>query len=296
MIESTAASAAKSMTAPPAGPLSAPPKEIGESFAGAFGVDGKAGALGGAVLRGGATLPPGATGTSLFGTSVTPCGGTNVVPADSASACGCTAGCGKSGLAADWLMNVTRLRCDAAACARLATLCGFGRVGTGVVIAATGAGAATGALAAGVASVAAGGVGVVAGGGSSACTVTVISVVTLGPGAVAPDVVVEGVLAGGCTDGATVVGGTGSALVGSVVEVTSVAVVGVAGSAVVFVGSDVGVPALVVEPSGAVAVSVVAVVPPVVGSVTGGDALPSAGAVAVAELPSVVVELSPVAA
>ncbi len=87
MIERTAARAAKSRTAPPAGPLSAPPNEIGESFTGAFGVDGKVGALGGAVLRGGETLPSGATGTSLGGTSVTPCAGTNV-PAVSAGVCG----------------------------------------------------------------------------------------------------------------------------------------------------------------------------------------------------------------
>ncbi len=110
MIERTAARAAKSRTAPPAGPLSAPPNEIGESFTGAFGVDGKVGALGGAVLRGGETLPPGATGTSLGGTSVTPCGGTNPRAARG-SDCGRIAGCEKSGFTAVLLtVNATAPR------------------------------------------------------------------------------------------------------------------------------------------------------------------------------------------
>ena len=115
MIERTAARAAKSRTAPPAGPLSAPPNEIGESFTGAFGVDGKVGALGGAALRGGETLPPGATGTSLGGTSMTPCGGTNV-PAVSAGVCGWITGWEKNGLlAADLLaMDATRPRWEGA--------------------------------------------------------------------------------------------------------------------------------------------------------------------------------------
>jgi hypothetical protein len=304
MIESTAASAANSMIAPPAGPLSAPPNESGESFAGAFGADGRAGALGGALLRGGGTLPPGATGTSLFGTSVTPCAGTNAVPADSVSDCGRIAGCEKSGLAADALrMDATRLRCEAAACARLASLCGFGWVGTGVTTA-TGAGAATGALAAGAATVAAGGVVVVAGAGWSGCTVTVISVVTLAaPVELVPAVVVEGAAAGGGADGATVAGATGSAAFAAVgaVPVPSVDPVGVAGLVdvvallVVLVGSDAGGLAAAVDGSGVVPVPVVVLVP-ALGSVPAGEALPSAGAVAVAELPAVAAELSAVAA
>ncbi len=102
MIERTAASAAKSRTAPPAGPLSAPPNEIGESFAGVFGVDGKVGAFGGAADRVGAALPPGATGTSVGGTSVTPCGGTNELAADGSN-CGWATGCEKNGFAAGML-------------------------------------------------------------------------------------------------------------------------------------------------------------------------------------------------
>ena len=46
MIERIAASAAKKKIARPVGPLSAPPNEIGESFVGAFGAEGRAGAFG----------------------------------------------------------------------------------------------------------------------------------------------------------------------------------------------------------------------------------------------------------
>lgn len=73
-IERPAASAATSSSAPPPGPLAAPPGEPGVSFAGAFGVGGHTGALGGATVRGGASA--GATGTAVGGTSVTPCWGT----------------------------------------------------------------------------------------------------------------------------------------------------------------------------------------------------------------------------
>lgn len=77
MIMSTAASAAKSRTTPPAGPLRAPPNEIGESLAGALGAEGRVGAFGGATDLAGATFAP-ATGTSVGGTSVTPLAGTKV--------------------------------------------------------------------------------------------------------------------------------------------------------------------------------------------------------------------------
>ena len=102
MIERTAASAAKSRTTPPAGPLSAPPKEIGESFAGVFGADGKVGAFGGAELRVGATLPPGVTGTSPGGTSVTPCAGTKACAVGGSDAARIT-GCEKNGFKGDVL-------------------------------------------------------------------------------------------------------------------------------------------------------------------------------------------------
>lgn len=68
MIMSTAASAAKSRTTPPAGPLSAPPNEVGESLPGALGAEGRVGAFGGATDLAGATFAP-ETGTSLGGTS-----------------------------------------------------------------------------------------------------------------------------------------------------------------------------------------------------------------------------------
>jgi hypothetical protein len=77
MIARIAASAAKRRIAPPTGPLSAPPKEIGESFAGEFGVDGSVGFFGGTVVGRGAELVPGATGTAEAGTMVTPFAGVN---------------------------------------------------------------------------------------------------------------------------------------------------------------------------------------------------------------------------
>ena len=72
-----AASAANSRTAAPAGPLNAPPNEIGESFVGELGAGGRVGALGGTDEgTTGAELPPTeATDTSDGGTSVTPDGG-----------------------------------------------------------------------------------------------------------------------------------------------------------------------------------------------------------------------------
>ena len=89
MIMRTEASAANSMTAPPPGPLSAPPNEIGESLAGAFGVDGHFGGdFGGVELRDGVESTPGATGTAVGGTSVTPCAGTNGIARVGATRCG----------------------------------------------------------------------------------------------------------------------------------------------------------------------------------------------------------------
>lgn len=300
MIERTAASAAKSRTAPPAGPLSAPPKEIGESFAGAFGADGKVGAFGGAEDRVGATLPPGATGTSVGGTRVTPCGGTNELAADGNNCGWTTTACENNGVATDMLgINATAPRRTGATCARFVAGCRLGCVVTGV--AASGAGAATDVLVGVAAATGAGVVGFA--GAGSAGTSTVISV-TLGPG-----VTVEGVATGACVFGATVTGGAGAApfvfvvagapavgvpLVvagGGVGVVPSVGVVPVVvaggGVCVVVVGGGGGEPSVVV-------VLPLVVVPPV-GSVTAGDVLPSVGDVAVADVPSVVVE-APVAA
>ncbi len=89
MIMRTEASAANSMIAPPPGPLSAPPKEIGESLAGAFGVDGHFGGdFSGVELRDGVEATPGATGTAVGGTSVTPCAGTNGIARAGDTRCG----------------------------------------------------------------------------------------------------------------------------------------------------------------------------------------------------------------
>jgi hypothetical protein len=73
MIARKAASAAKSRRAPPTGPLSAPPNDIGESLAGEFGAGGRVGSFGGGAVEGaGVGSAPGATGTAVGGTSVTP--------------------------------------------------------------------------------------------------------------------------------------------------------------------------------------------------------------------------------
>jgi len=101
VIRRIAASAAKSRTAPPAGPLSAPPNEIGESFTGAFGADGNVGGLGGDVVSAGGVLTPDDTGTSVGGTSLTPCAGTKARAAAGLSGCGALATGGKSGFRID---------------------------------------------------------------------------------------------------------------------------------------------------------------------------------------------------
>jgi len=178
-IESIAASAANSRTAAPAGPLNAPPNEIGESFAGELGAGGSVGALGGAEDgTAGAELPPTeATDTSEGGTSVTPDGGCHGI-AVSAGGCDdalvCTANSGRT--IETWVLDDAAPWCAGATCGRFATVWRAGWTTGGAEASTVGAGAATAAGGGG----GAGGDGAVAdvSGAGSAGTATVISVVT----------------------------------------------------------------------------------------------------------------------
>ena len=177
MIERIAASAAKKKIARPVGPLSAPPNEIGESFVGAFGAEGRAGAFGGADV--GVVCVPAVeeTGTAVGGTSVTPCCGTNALEPAS-RACG-RIGAGEScGFRIDGCAaNAAVPRCAVTTRWCLTTACGFAfGLGAGAVayVTAVGGGAVGKAGACGVAA-----------GAGAVGTLTVISFVAVGPGAAA---------------------------------------------------------------------------------------------------------------
>ena len=179
MIERIAASAAKKKIARPVGPLSAPPNEIGESFVGAFGAEGRAGAFGGADV--GVVCVPAVeeTGTAVGGTSVTPCCGTNALEPAS-RACG-RIGAGEScGFRIDGCAaNAAVPRCAVTTRWCLTTACGFA-FGLGA-----GAGAVAYVTAVGGGAVGKAGACGVAAGAGAVGTLTVISFVAVGPGAAA---------------------------------------------------------------------------------------------------------------